>query len=194
VLVAIEGIHGAGKTTLAKGLAQKNPDISVLPEGPMMHSEIVALDLGQGGHLLNNVRQSIALEKDPGKLYVTERWVTSALSYRWALDPSRYEQIAALIRKLIAERVLLVPDVTVVLACEPRTALPRCTESLPWLTEQYLIITANYYEKVLTDESMCDIAGKVVLFNTNGVEDTLNGVGSFLSEICMRTSKENGAA
>ena len=48
MLMAIEGIHGAGKTTLIKGLSQRRPDITIFSEGPMAHGETSGLGPNPG--------------------------------------------------------------------------------------------------------------------------------------------------
>lgn len=192
MLVAIEGIHGAGKTTLVEGLSSRRSDIHVISEGPMTHSEITELNLGQGGYLVNHILQGLAIERNPFSLNVADRWITSMLSYRWALEDFRYEQVLALVRKLVRYINLPTPDVTIVLSCDPKVALIRCTESLPWLSIKYLNATADYYENTLTKDYMRDVTGATFLLTPGTKEETLARTQQLLDTILNDYRFRNG--
>src|SRR4051812_49742813 len=98
-LVTIEGLDGAGKTTLAAGLAERLPEAVLLREpGGVAASERVrelvkdpALRIGARAEALlyaaaraQLVEERLAPELDAGRLVLLDRFVDSSLAYQGA--------------------------------------------------------------------------------------------------------------
>jgi dTMP kinase len=110
-LVTIEGLDGAGKTTLAAGLAQRLPDAVLLREpGGVEASERVrdlvkdpALRIGARAEALlyaaaraQLVEERLSPELAAGKLVLLDRFVDSSLAYQGAGRELGVEEVAAI--------------------------------------------------------------------------------------------------
>src|SRR4051794_10997676 len=110
-LVTIEGLDGAGKTTLAAGLAERLPQAVLLREpGGVEASERVralvkdpALQIGARAEALlyaaaraQLVEERLAPELQAGRLVLLDRFVDSSLAYQGAGRELGVEQVAAI--------------------------------------------------------------------------------------------------
>lgn len=110
-LIAVEGIDGAGKTTLAAGLAEARPELVVLrePGGAALSERIRALvadpdlevDARAEALLFAAARAQLVREKlrpllAEGKTVVLDRYVDSSLAYQGAGRGLGVGEIAAL--------------------------------------------------------------------------------------------------
>jgi dTMP kinase len=139
VLVAIDGIDGAGKTTLAEALAAKfrafNP---LIEKEPTSHSkwgirlkesaitgrlprdtELEYFHKDRMHHIEFVLRPALA----EGRLVILDRYVDSTLAYQC----SSPEDAEALYQKFAGE--ILIPDVTFILDCTPEVGLGRIGRS-----------------------------------------------------------------
>jgi dTMP kinase len=139
VLIAIDGIDGAGKTTLAQSLADMLSRLKPLIEKePTTHSEWgrrLKESAGSGRlsrdveleyfhkdrvhHLQTVVKPAL----DAGRLVILDRYVDSTLAYQ-ANTPEEAETLYA---SFVPE--ILVPDLTLILDCEPGIGLKRISKS-----------------------------------------------------------------
>jgi dTMP kinase len=110
-LIAVEGIDGAGKTTLAAGLARARPELVVLrePGGAALSERVRALvadpaleiDPRAEALLFAAARAQLVVEKlrpllASGKTVVLDRYVDSSLAYQGAGRELGVGEIAAL--------------------------------------------------------------------------------------------------
>jgi dTMP kinase len=110
-LIAVEGIDGAGKTTLAAGLAAALPEVVVLrePGGAVLSERIRALvadpalevDPRAEALLFAAARAQLVAERlapllDAGRTVVLDRYVDSSLAYQGAGRELGVAEIAAL--------------------------------------------------------------------------------------------------
>jgi dTMP kinase len=110
-LIAVEGIDGAGKTTLAAGLARARPELVVLrePGGAVVSERIRELVKDPGlevdpraeALLYAAARAQLVAEKlrpllDDGATVVLDRYVDSSLAYQGAGRGLGVEEIASL--------------------------------------------------------------------------------------------------
>jgi dTMP kinase len=110
-LIAVEGIDGAGKTTLAAGLAAARPDMVVLrePGGAALSERVRALvadpelevDPRAEALLFAAARAQLVAERlrpllEEGKTVVLDRYVDSSLAYQGAGRELGVGEIAAL--------------------------------------------------------------------------------------------------
>lgn len=110
-LIAVEGIDGAGKTTLAAGLAAARPELVVLrePGGAVLSEKIRALvadpaltvDPRAEALLFAAARAQLVRERlapllDAGRTVVLDRYVDSSLAYQGAGRGLGVGEIAAL--------------------------------------------------------------------------------------------------
>src|SRR4051812_42378317 len=136
-LVTIEGLDGAGKTTLAAGLAQKLPEAVLLREpGGVAASERVrelvkdpALRIGARAEALlyaaaraQLVEERVAPELAAGEWVLLDRFVDSSLAYQGAGRALGVDAVRALNAFATAG---LAPDRTLLLRLDPATALAR---------------------------------------------------------------------
>lgn len=110
-LIAVEGIDGAGKTTLAAGLAEARPELVVLrePGGAVLSERIrelvadpsLAVDPRAEALLFAAARAQLVRERlqpllDAGRTVVLDRYVDSSLAYQGAGRGLGVGEIAAL--------------------------------------------------------------------------------------------------
>jgi dTMP kinase len=136
-LIAIEGIDGAGKTTLAAGLSRARPELVVLrePGGAAVSERIRALvadpaldvDPRAEALLFAAARAQLVAEKvrpllEGGASVVLDRYVDSSLAYQGAGRGLGIDAVAA-INAFATDG--LVPDVTLYLRVEPEVGAAR---------------------------------------------------------------------
>lgn len=135
MFIAIDGIDGAGKTTLAQQLAellgQLNPITTKEPTdashwGRRLRAAAVEARLPRDKELeffckdrLHHIEKLIQPALQGGRLVITDRYVDSTLAYQ-AHTP---EEANELYQSLLPE--IIVPDVTFILRCPVQTGLKR---------------------------------------------------------------------
>jgi dTMP kinase len=135
VLITIEGLDGAGKTTLAAALAERLPGrVEVLrePGGVELAERIRALvsdpalrvDPLAEALLFAAARAQLVAERvqpllEAGATVVLDRFVDSSLAYQGAARGLGVERVRAM------NDFGVVPDVTLLLRADPRTAAAR---------------------------------------------------------------------
>lgn len=145
MLIAIDGVDGAGKTTLAQGLACRfsalRPLIEKEPtdasewgrrlrtsatEGRLsVDVEIEYFHLDRLHHIENVIRPAL----EDGRLVILDRYVDSTLAFQSG-NPSEADK---LYKKFESE--ILVPDFTFILDCPPKIGLERIKSSRETLSE-----------------------------------------------------------
>jgi dTMP kinase len=138
-LVTIEGLDGAGKTTLAAGLAERLPQAVLLREpGGVEASERVralvkdpALRIGARAEALlyaaaraQLVEERLAPELAAGRLVLLDRFVDSSLAYQGAGRELGVEDVAAINAFATGG---LQPDLTLLLRIDPAAGRARQT-------------------------------------------------------------------
>src|SRR4051794_41369143 len=136
-LVTIEGLDGAGKTTLAAGLAQALPEAVLLREpGGVEASERIrelvkdpALTVGPRAEALlyaaaraQLVEERVRPELDRGALVLLDRFVDSSLAYQGAGRGLGIEAVAAVNAFATGG---LTPTLTLLLRLRPAAGGPR---------------------------------------------------------------------
>jgi dTMP kinase len=136
-LVTIEGLDGAGKTTLAAGLAARLPQALLLREpGGVEASERVralvkdpALTIGARGEALlyaaaraQLVEERLAPELAAGRLVLLDRFVDSSLAYQGAGRELGVADVAAINAFATGG---LAPDLTLLLRIDPAQGRAR---------------------------------------------------------------------
>jgi dTMP kinase len=136
-LVTIEGLDGAGKTTLAAGLAERLPNAVLLREpGGVEASERLralvkdpALRIGARAEALlyaaaraQLVEERLAPELAAGRLVLLDRFVDSSLAYQGAGRELGVEDVAAINAFATGG---LGPDLTLLLRIDPATGRAR---------------------------------------------------------------------
>lgn len=139
MLIAIDGIDGAGKTTLAESLAQVLSSLNPLVEKePTEYSEW-GRRLKQSAELgrLSRKEELEYFHKDrlyhlstivmpalqSGRVVIMDRYIDSTLAYQ-SNSPEEAEE---LYRKFLPE--IVVPDITFILDCDVELGLKRIAES-----------------------------------------------------------------
>jgi dTMP kinase len=138
-LVTIEGLDGAGKTTLAAGLAERLPQAVVLREpGGVEASERIralvkdpALTIGARAEALlyaaaraQLVEERLAPELAAGRLVLLDRFVDSSLAYQGAGRELGVGDVAAINAFATGG---LAPDLTLLLRIDPAAGRARQT-------------------------------------------------------------------
>jgi dTMP kinase len=136
-LIAVEGIDGAGKTTLAEGIAAALPDVTVLrePGGAVLSERIrelvkdpaLEVDPRAEALLYAAARAQLVSEKllpllAAGRDVILDRFVDSSLAYQGAGRGLGVEEIAELNRFATAG---LVADLTLYLRVDPEVGAAR---------------------------------------------------------------------
>jgi dTMP kinase len=136
-LVTIEGLDGAGKTTLAAGLAERLPDAVLLREpGGVEASERVralvkdpALTIGARAEALlyaaaraQLVEERLNPELRAGRLVLLDRFVDSSLAYQGAGRELGVDDVAAINAFATGG---LTPDLTLLLRIDPAAGRAR---------------------------------------------------------------------
>jgi dTMP kinase len=136
-LIAVEGIDGAGKTTLAEGLARALPEVVVLrePGGAVVSErirELVAdpaleVDPRAEALLYAAARAQLVAEKlrpllDSGRTVVLDRYVDSSLAYQGAGRALGVDAVAAVNRFATGG---LAADLTLYLRVPPEVGAAR---------------------------------------------------------------------
>jgi dTMP kinase len=136
-LIAVEGIDGAGKTTLAEGIAKALPDITVLrePGGAVLSERIrelvkdpaLEVDPRAEALLYAAARAQLVSEKllpllAAGRDVILDRFVDSSLAYQGAGRGLGVEEITELNRFATAG---LVADLTLYLRVDPAVGAAR---------------------------------------------------------------------
>ncbi len=136
-LIAVEGIDGAGKTTLAEGIAAALPDVTVLrePGGAVLSERIrelvkdpaLEVDPRAEALLYAAARAQLVSEKllpllAAGRDVILDRYVDSSLAYQGAGRGLGVQEIAELNRFATAG---LVADLTLYLRVDPEVGAAR---------------------------------------------------------------------
>jgi dTMP kinase len=136
-LIAVEGIDGAGKTTLAEGIAAARPEVAVLrePGGAVLSERIrelvkdPALEVDPRAEALlyaaaraQLVRETLAPLLAAGQDVLLDRFVDSSLAYQGAGRGLGVEEIAELNRFATAG---LSADLTLYLRVDPAVGAAR---------------------------------------------------------------------
>jgi dTMP kinase len=136
-LIAVEGIDGAGKTTLAEGIAAALPDVVVLrePGGAVLSERIrelvsdpaLEVDPRAEALLYAAARAQLVREKllpllATGRTVILDRYVDSSLAYQGAGRGLGVAEIAELNRFATAG---LVPDLTLYVRVDPEVGARR---------------------------------------------------------------------
>jgi dTMP kinase len=127
MFVALEGIDGSGKTTLAKSLAEKGYHVTMEPfsdvtkEVLSLIQEPLARELVFYLDRLYHLEKVIKPQRDAGMTTVTDRYKHSQIAYAYA----RYGEGEIYRRVLELNSGLLDPDIVLFLDVSPHTALER---------------------------------------------------------------------
>jgi dTMP kinase len=141
IFIAIDGIDGSGKTTLANNIGSVLPDFEPeLTKEPTAESEWGRRlrKSAQEGRLprdmeieffhkdrLHHIENFIRPNLQEGKIVICDRYVDSTLAFQ-AADPAEADQMYA---GFAAE--ILIPDITFLLQCPVATGLKRINENRP---------------------------------------------------------------
>ena len=138
ILVAFEGIDGAGKTTLSRNLAaafhKPDPLITKEPtdrnewgrrlrrttkEGRLPKDvEIELFHKDRIDHLKNEIKPNL----NKGRIVICDRYIDSTLAYQC----EDADEADHLYRQMLPD--ILVPDITFILSCDVQTGLDRITK------------------------------------------------------------------
>jgi len=137
-LITIEGIDGAGKTTLADGLVRARPELALMREpggvavaeriralvkDPELHVDPRAEALLYAAARAQLVHERLLPALASGKDVLLDRFVDSSLAYQGAGRGLGVEAIAALNRFATGG---LAPDLTLYVRVPPEVGLARC--------------------------------------------------------------------
>jgi dTMP kinase len=176
-LITVEGIDGAGKTTLVEGLAAAHPGLSVLREpGGVAVSERIrelvkdpALEVDPRAEALlyAAARAQLVHERllpllDGGTDVLLDRFVDSSLAYQGAGRGLGVAEIAELNRFATAG---LVPDLTLYVRVEPAVGAARRegTDRLEQAGEAFFAAVVAAYDALAAAEP-----GRVVVLDGSG--------------------------
>ena len=135
MFIAVDGIDGAGKTTLVAKLAELlkplNPQITKEPTGNSRWGQQLRLAAAEGRlsrkeeleyfhkDRLQHIKEIIQPVIDEGRPVITDRYVDSSLAFQ-ADTPEEADQ---LYKKSLPD--ILVPDLTIILRCPVKVGLDR---------------------------------------------------------------------
>lgn len=173
-LITIEGIDGAGKTTLADGILRANPGLTLLrePGGVVVSERIRELVKDPGLHvdaraealLYAAARAQLVHERllpllDAGTDVLLDRFVDSSLAYQGAGRGLGVAAIAELNRFATAG---VVPDLTLYVRVDARTGAARRdgADRLEQAGDAFFAAVVEAYDAIATDEP-----GRVVILD-----------------------------
>jgi dTMP kinase len=165
-LITIEGIDGAGKTTLADGILRAHPHLTLLrePGGVVVSERIRELVKDPGLHvdpraealLYAAARAQLVHERllpllDAGADVLLDRFVDSSLAYQGAGRGLGVAEIAALNRFATAG---VAPDLTLYVRVDPRTGAARRdgADRLEQAGERFFAAVVDAYDAIAADD------------------------------------------
>jgi thymidylate kinase len=157
-LIVLEGMPGAGKTTAARGLADRGlPVLGEYTDGTQatiaisQHPPVTDDDAHQG-NWLRKAAQATARLAGGGTVYADRDWLSS-LSYAYSTAPADggalLAQRTAWAARHLHDGTLLLPGTYVIFSLDPATSLHRRTGRLrpghPWNNPTTLQRLARFY-------------------------------------------------
>ena len=173
-LITVEGIDGAGKTTLADGILRAHPELTPLrePGGVVVSERIRELVKDPGLHvdpraealLYAAARAQLVHERllpllDAGTDVLLDRFVDSSLAYQGAGRGLGVAEIAELNRFATAG---VVPDLTLYVRVDPHTGAARRDggDRLEQAGEAFFAAVVEAYDRIAADDP-----GRVVVLD-----------------------------
>lgn len=175
LLIALEGIPGAGKTTLMRhfhGLSQFEGVDQILPDNNLSDEGLTLAKILQSDQL-----KTQAYLRSSESIVMLDRYYQSTLSYHWAADKTFgencYQQVEVWVDESIRSHKLIVPDYTFYIDIPSDLSLKRkkrittIDTSDPWTNREFLCYMRNYYLDLFQSaiENVIFIDGKESLDN-----------------------------
>ena len=159
IVIALEGIPGAGKTTIMERLRNDYGAIDGI-------DQILPRDLPDETITLPKILESdqlktLSINKSLAPIIVLDRYYQSTLAYHWAYDRVFGEREFSMVQdwkeKALETKTLTVPDYTFFIDVDPVLSTQRKNRELvnygtkAWIRNDFLISMRQYYVNLTND-------------------------------------------
>jgi thymidylate kinase len=146
-LIVVEGVYGAGKSSLIRVLASRMAGLAVLPDYMFPTEFLDDPALGQAIYPVQDclkgasARAAIAAQRTS---VIIERYMLSTMAHHYAAKDGRFEHMADIFDRLIQFGIIQPPDLTIVVLREHRELL-RVDAERGWKTEPDFLERQDFF-------------------------------------------------
>ena len=160
IIVALEGIPGAGKTTIMEKLRHSYRTFDgidqILPKN--LPNESITLSKILESDLL----KTSSIKESPALVVILDRYYQSTLAYHWAYDKvysdKKYNTVQSWKQKKLEAGALIVPDYTFFIDISPAMSGQRKNRKIinhgsnEWVRDDFLYQMRRYYMNLITHD------------------------------------------